>query len=321
MWASKVPPFPAVGVTVRVSFFGFSITPGALSTKYLFEKYLPSVAGREFTWRKEKWQIYVADRPQFYAGLLLRIRDQRRFCELQNDGDLFKLKVTELADQNRLVDFNFLGVSKATNTGILQHYRGACGMTMFCQLIKNFDREARGIKRKKLLERIADMQGRTKLRRQISKKYGLSADACALFRPEDFRRLVNQMLDVSSVSFDSEYYKSVGSVFRPFSGNGVKKERVTVSLDANGVLPQLRRAVAGLVGNPDCEEVSVRGLDATGYPITYRQEANLKGFGYCDFDDIADEVDFNLADVGESRIIDRIEGFMGADDAFFSLKQ
>ena len=96
---------------MKITFQGFRLYAGDGITLSEFGTML--VAGSspdaEHLFNDHKRLFLYEDRsdPDFYTGLLITAKDQRSFPELRNDRGKISIKVSELADGSRLMDFNF----------------------------------------------------------------------------------------------------------------------------------------------------------------------------------------------------------------------
>lgn len=72
----------------------------------------------------------------YLLGLVVTLKDQKRFCRAEVEGGDFRLKTEDLLDDEKLVDFNFFALRKDTNKGIFQYYHNSCSPNVFGDVCK-----------------------------------------------------------------------------------------------------------------------------------------------------------------------------------------
>ena len=63
---------------------------------------------------EHKRQIFINSSDNiFYHGLIITIKDQKKFCELKSDdNENFKIQVKDIDELSKIMDFNFFIVNK-----------------------------------------------------------------------------------------------------------------------------------------------------------------------------------------------------------------
>lgn len=91
-----------------------------------------------FTNDSSSRQIYIDSKSDdnWYKGLVVTIKDQRRFCRMSNTGDGFKIIVDDLLGDDRLLEFNFFIINKKNGLGLYQHYFHSCALNLFGEYLK-----------------------------------------------------------------------------------------------------------------------------------------------------------------------------------------
>lgn len=72
----------------------------------------------------------------YLLGLVVTLKDQKRFCRAEMEGGDFRLKTEELLHDDKLVDFNFFVLRKDTNKGVFQYYHNSCSPNVFGDVCK-----------------------------------------------------------------------------------------------------------------------------------------------------------------------------------------
>ena len=193
---------------MHVRFLGFELGVGDVAVADFF-KFLNGLHEKEFEHSGEKRLLYIASNQHYHIGLLLTIRDQRKFCELTS-GQHFKISIRELKDKNRLADFNFFAVNKITHKGLYQHYRGACGLTAFGNMLRRQYHQALEEAR---LDAFPPKQGKTSNSQRTKALQQLkgSLTLTPMYKKEDFDQLVENMKNVQTLAFDCITLSKSGS--------------------------------------------------------------------------------------------------------------
>jgi hypothetical protein len=75
--------------------------------------------------------LYISERDDYFLGLFLTVKDQRKVPEIQQAGEDYIVKVRDLDDDSSLIDFNFFAVNKTSAKGLYQHYHNSCSLNQF----------------------------------------------------------------------------------------------------------------------------------------------------------------------------------------------
>jgi hypothetical protein len=114
---------------MNVKIFGFEWkleAPGIDITKFL--EHLKSVSGQA---TKDGKHIFaITEKSGFYVGILLAIKDYKRYCQLKE----LKITAQELEEGTNFVDLNFFLIHPATGRGLYQYYFHSTSLNYFCVL-------------------------------------------------------------------------------------------------------------------------------------------------------------------------------------------
>ncbi|AKL09199.1 Uncharacterised protein [Klebsiella oxytoca] len=73
-------------------------------------------------------QILLSDDGQFYTGLVLTYKNQKKNCLSTVKNGQFEIKVEDIQGDNKLVNFNFFCINKVSLKGLYLYYRGSCSL-------------------------------------------------------------------------------------------------------------------------------------------------------------------------------------------------
>lgn len=121
---------------MQAHLMGFLWETGAGITLEDFFKHLAKLKDVETAYANYNRLLYVGERGNYYLGLFITIKDQRRSPEIKNESGVYKINVRSLEEGTNLVDFNFFVINKTTQRGLYQHYHHSCSLNqfgIFCQ--------------------------------------------------------------------------------------------------------------------------------------------------------------------------------------------
>lgn len=67
----------------------------------------------------------------YYLGLVVTVKDQKRFCRLEDSKGQIRITVENLTGSDKLMEFNFFVLNRKNGLGLYQHYHQSCGLTVF----------------------------------------------------------------------------------------------------------------------------------------------------------------------------------------------
>lgn len=118
---------------MQVRYVGFKLVSNAInfSTQELYQ-HLHEISGKEVEGVSANRYFYFnnAAKDNYLVGLIVTLKDQKRFCRAEILRGDFTLKTDELGD-DKLVDFNFFAVRKDTGKGVIQYYHNSCSPNIF----------------------------------------------------------------------------------------------------------------------------------------------------------------------------------------------
>jgi hypothetical protein len=121
--------------------YGFSFS--AQKSDIELNSFLSSLVGAnvEFTIKSGNVRRIILDSDdKFFYGVVITIKNQKRFASLVSDKGEMKVKISELADLEKIAEFNFLVINKLNGFGLYQYHYGACPLPNFASMITSLYR-------------------------------------------------------------------------------------------------------------------------------------------------------------------------------------
>lgn len=119
---------------MKVRLYGFEIeTTGKSVGIDDLLSHFEANSGKSNTTKEIERRIYLdrKSHANYYLGLVITVKDQKRFCRLENDHGNIKIAVENLKGKDKLMEFNFFAINKHNGIGIYQHYFQSCGINVF----------------------------------------------------------------------------------------------------------------------------------------------------------------------------------------------
>ena len=73
-------------------------------------------------------KILISEEQNYFIGLVLTFKNQRKNCLSRIDNGRFTIKVEDLQGEDKIVNFNFFCINKTSLKGLYLYYRGSCSL-------------------------------------------------------------------------------------------------------------------------------------------------------------------------------------------------
>lgn len=289
---------------MKVRFLGFSFSTGDGITLESFLKTMSCQECYEFEHGGYKRLLMVRDikGKDYFAGLLVTIKDNKKFCELKEEGGELKVFVTTIDDDSHLMEFNFFLVNKLTGFGIYQHYHNSCSLNGFGHICrKAYNSEKDLIIKNDINDAGGDTISSTKIKK-IRARYKGSLKWEMLVRPEKLEDLINELESIKAFELDFLTLRANEPVFKPL-GNIVEKERRKFSFVRDTPVKYLASEIGRVIKKLDLKSGRVFGKDENGIDQILKICDNPDNFGEYDFDDLAAKLNFSIDDFDKTWVV------------------
>jgi hypothetical protein len=192
-----------------VRYFGFSLFTESKALSLL--DFFQDIEREQYVAHKSnenEVRLYIDTKSDdlFYKGLVVTVKNQKRFCKFSGQNTIPKISVENLKGDDKLLDFNFFVVDKATGLGIYQHYHQSCAVNVFGQNLKGYYRKIRNAKIESDLAVAESLKGsklEEKEKKLIRQKYTERLIFAPLHKKEDIEDLLASCNSINS--FEYEY--------------------------------------------------------------------------------------------------------------------
>lgn len=189
---------------MQVKFLGFSlnITSNTLAlSDYI--SHLQNKKDEPFVLNEHLRHVFVneAYSQNYYIGLLITVKDQKRFCELFDANGKLTVRVNELGKDSKLMDFNFFAINKKSGFGMYQYYHQSCSIGSFGYLSKSRFNELKDLAIKKELDEFGKESISNKQEKAVKRKHKGTLDIELLVRKEKLGELIAELDAVKSFEY------------------------------------------------------------------------------------------------------------------------
>ncbi|HVP83736.1 MAG TPA: hypothetical protein VMS78_03340 [Rhizomicrobium sp.] len=244
---------------------------------------------------------------EFYTGLMITIKDQKTFCELQEIGGKFKIKVSELEKGSQLMDFNFFVLHRKTFAGVYQHYHASCSAPQFGYFTKHFfwgpertkrrDQETARLIKTGKQPAVAEKLAKKKFRKTL--RFDL------YYKPDDFSKILKSMSEIRSAQYEISTKAVSNDAFVPHT-IPLKRIQRKIVFEQKKDIEQIADKFSKFVKDKHITKGKVFAVDNIGVDRPIDIQRNVEGFGEFEFDDVAAEIDLDLEKFSESWVIKKL---------------
>lgn len=244
--------------------------------------------------------LYIDDLGDYYAGLLITTKNQKKFLEFKNDAKNSRIETKDVTQGSQLADFNYFLINKKTNRGIYQYYHNSCSLNTFGTLCKYYydtHKEAEIAKAVKIEKDV-------KLPK-IRSRYAGSLKWNILVKPENFKDLISRLSTISYVTVEVTTLAYKNTIFTPMA-NKAKRISQKFTFPKDSAAAMLVDEISDFAEHPDVASARVEGTDKAGHEQVIKLENTPDSFGSFDYDRIAATMNLSPKDFARSPFMQEI---------------
>lgn len=281
---------------MKVKYVGIKLKSNAkdISTESYYDE-LERLSGKIFEGTSSERHLFFNNSisKEYFYGLVVTLKDQKRFCKANMYGGEITLKAEDLLEDDKLVDFNFLAIRKDTNKGVFQYYHNSCSPSVFGDMCKKIFYEKKEFLIKKEYEKLAPNQAAyvdVKAHAKAKKKYSGRPFFAILVDDRDIEKIIRSYSEVKSLDVTFQAVESPTDsaiAAKQLSDTVTVKYRFEVKQDVNNIAEaasQLLKRVGFVRGKAQAvdEFGEERMINLLNCPYDFGQE---------EFDELASRVD------------------------------
>lgn len=213
---------------------------------------------------------------KFFYGVVITIKNQKRFASLVSDNGELKVKISELEDLEQIAEFNFLVINKLNGFGLYQYHYGACTLPNFASMITSLYRRQLEEKRKGELSSLPEGAPKKQVAAVNSRFFhGLAFQM--LVQSRDIEKVLSKYKEIRSFKYEVASVEAYISDDSPLHGLVTKARhdvRFDSSVDSSLIIKGIQEVMTTVkektarieVLDDDDESVSVKIMDV---PVNY----------------------------------------------------
>jgi|GEM_PF-5914850 len=293
---------------MKITFQGFQLQPGDGISLAEFAELLiensSAVTEHKFADHNRLFLFEKETDADYFTGLLITAKDQRTFPELRKLHGELLIKVSELEEDARLMDFNFFVLNKKTFCGIYQHYNASCSPLRFGTFLRySFWNPERKLRIQSYAQELVLNHGKRpeKAEAAAKHKFRRSLKFALFYKPDDFAKILKTMKEVRQFHFDIATRKAQQSVFSPAIPIKGVQERVVFANTKDVV--GISDAIAGFVQKEGVKKGKALAIDPDDEVRPVYLNQNIAGFGEFDFDAVMASMSLKVEEFAKSALI------------------
>ncbi|WP_455865012.1 hypothetical protein [Pantoea agglomerans] len=252
-----------------------------------FIEYLKSFNFKSFSYESgERFFLFHQDE-EFITGVVLTFKDQKKDCRARMSDGKFIIHTSDVLKDEKLIDFNFFAIKKATLKGLYEYYHNSCSIhVLYALLRRSFNNLKEEVKSNFIKDNLS--LGKEKAERKADRFFSGRLQTQILI---DERDIVSVLADFSKVKkIEMSYYADQFNVGHAtalqkrskdvkVSFNIIDSEQSNVSILSESIktLAETKGFKKGSVSTTDTDDIE-RVISIINMP---------KQLGECDFESLA----------------------------------
>lgn len=240
--------------------------------------------------------------PDYYAGLVVTVKDHRTYCELVNAGGNLLVKVNELDHNSNLMDFNFFVFHAKTGAGLYQHYHQSCSANSFGNLTQKRFSDFRKSSRKLAVDAAGESITESE-KKKIELQFSNTLKFSIVVRKDALKALIAEMKRVKAFQYALSTPVVDQDAFTPLKSYiNMKSERLTFAVKTP--INSVADAIEAFVSSTSLQRGRIEAVDEDGIDRVIKILDNPDSFGEYEFDDLVPKLNsLNLTNFEQSWVI------------------
>lgn len=200
---------------MQVKSLGFSITNENenINTIDVMNEFIKA-SSRQYDRADYTRRILMSDVNDFYYGLVVTFKNQKKNCKSQFIDGKFQLKVEDLQGDEKLATFNLFLLNKTNLRGLYMSHHGSCSLNTLFSHLQSVSNE---FIRKQNAADIVKLGDKPKQKEvtAVNKKYKKRFSFSIMTTKEDIKTTLGQFREIKKASFKFDYIDFKGGPMTP----------------------------------------------------------------------------------------------------------
>ncbi|MDF2186210.1 hypothetical protein O1O06_15830 [Grimontia hollisae] len=298
-------------------FLGFSID--YQSDKLSFDQFMTDMAStlsHEFpsnatTGNGRNLYFNADSHPDFYIGMVVTVRDQKKFCKGKVANGDFTFDVVNLRKADKVLEFNYFIINKESGLGLYQHYHQSCAPRILGKMLKDLSAVHSRSNADAFIaseEMKAGKEFSNSKRSKLRKPYLSELNFSILVRQEKLQELLTKYKKIKSFEFEYAYLTPDQQAATPLATHVLKKKE-TLRFHTPTNVANLAASIASFTKITDLKSGRIKVENDHGDEFPIRIFDMPDYFAVYDFDDLADKLaNVKASEFYSSKIVDLLLG-------------
>ena len=234
---------------------------------------------------KQRILYFIKEDDDLWVGLVLTIKDMRKFVTLVESREELKLDVHELSEGEKIADFNFFVIRPESGFGLYQHYHHSCSLNLFNYLVKKRYNGMRIAIHSAEKQRLENANAKKSTIKKELKKYTGKFTPTIVERKGSFVDRVKELQDTNSAELEFRQINFSNNPLQPIQAH-LKTVKYKMSFSSTTSTLDKVRSLSSIIQSNDFKKATVEGIDENGNDVVYRLFNDFDRFQEYDYEDM-----------------------------------
>lgn len=292
---------------MQIKILGFAWEAPAPLTAAKLTTSLKTQSGTQFSFGGFERIAYWKKASNVLAGMLITIKDQKRYCELKKAGKGLRIVARAIDEGSQAADFNFVVINEDSGKGLMTYYHGSWSLSQFCLWAKLRHEALRTESIEAEAASARTESARKRAVRDAQRRYP-RMDWQFLLTENGLKDLILSLQKIKSFSFTVASPDATDNLFRPLMPSNIRTEtrRFVFKQSSGGSLASVVRdaakAIPSFIARHGVKRGKIEGVDASGVDAVLKIVDNMEVYDSMDFDDAVDGLDLDPTQFATSDI-------------------
>lgn len=251
---------------------------------FLLPRFLQGLGQRNGEQLRQRILYFIKD-SDFWIGLVLTIKDMRKFVTLVESQQELKLDVHKLSDDEKIADFNFFIIHQESGFGLYQHYHHSCSLNVFNYLAKRYYNDMRAELFSSAKERLENANEKKNTIKKELKKFRGKFTSMIVERKGSFVDRVKDLQDAQSAELEFSQINFSNNPLQAIQSH-LKTVKYKMSFSSTTSKLDKVRSFVSVLQDYDFKKATVEGIDENGNDVVYRLFNDFDRFQEYDYEDM-----------------------------------
>lgn len=275
--------------------------------RFPLSNFLNKISGQQVKYDAGNRRLYFIQDGNFFAGVILTIKNMKKFVTLLDTKSEIILDVHQLNNNENIADFNFFIVNYKTGFGVYQYYHHSCSLNAFNYILSKLYSRSNSEYINSITEELKK-QGATESKiKKEEKQWRSKLTTSIIMKKGSFAEKILQMKDIYGANIEFLEFDILEREFSP-----LKKELKSVKYALNFNKEKSIRAVldtlVSIFKKNTLKRATVKGKNELGDDVTYKLFNDFDRFNEFDYDDMVPSLKLDPQNIQQSILNNKIIG-------------